>query len=285
MISNFIPELWTARILEALRAKLVYGAPGVVNRDYEGEIQVAGDTVHITSFDDPTVLDYTPETDITVQSIDDDTLALIIDQKKYFAFDVDDVSRKQALPGWVESVASRGAYKLLDKVDTYLAGLMYTAVNGTANDVGAVTADISNNDGYGLVLVALRTKLQRANVPTEGRWAVLPAELAAAFLQDNRFINAAASGDQSNTALRNGFIGRALGFDLYESNNVPTETTGVYSVIAGHSMATTYADQLLETEAVRREKRFGDLVKSLHVYGAKVVRPDCLALASVTIQA
>lgn len=281
MIDDFIPELWSAEILESLAAKLVYGGPGVVNRDFEGQIQKAGDTVHITSFDDPTVLDYTPESNITVQSINDATLALVVDQKKYFAFDVDDVSRKQAIDGWVEKVSGRGAYKLLDKVDTYLAGLMYTAVNGTANDIGSKTATVSTNTGYGAVLVALRTVLNRANVPTDGRWIVLPPEVTAAFLQDNRFVDASASG--STDALRNGFIGRALGFDLYESNNVPTETTGVYSVIAGHPMATTYADQILETEAVRRELRFGDLVKALHVYGGKVVRPEALALASVTV--
>lgn len=285
MVSNFIPELWSARILSALRKSLVYAGPGVVNRDYEGEIANAGDTVHITSFVDPTVRDYVPETNITVDSITDASLALTIDQLKYFAFDVDDVSRRQALAGWVEEATSRGAYKLLDTVDQFMASTMYTAVNGTANDLGQITADISDATGYGLVLVALRTALNRANVPSAGRWAILPPELTAAFLQDNRFINAAASGDQSNDALNNGRIGRALGFDLYESNNVPTETVGDYSVIAGHPMATTYAEQILETTAQQRELRFGDLVKGLHVYGAKVTRPDCLALASVTIQA
>lgn len=34
-ITNFIPEVWSAAILEALRAKLVF--PSLCNRDYEGE--------------------------------------------------------------------------------------------------------------------------------------------------------------------------------------------------------------------------------------------------------
>lgn len=283
MVSNFIPELWSARILSALKKSLVYGGPAVVNRDYEGDIVVAGDTVHITSFVDPTIRDYTPETNITVDSISDATLALVVDQMKYFAFDVDDVSRRQAIAGWVEEATSRGAYKLLDTVDQFLANLMFNAVNGTANDLGPITATVSTNTGYGAVLVALRTALNRANVPSQGRFAILPPEVSAAFLQDNRFLSAAQSGDQGNDALNNGHIGRALGFDLYESNNVPTETVGVYDVIAGHPMATTYAEQILETTAQQRELRFGDLVKGLHVYGAKVTRPDCLALASVTV--
>src|SRR5690349_18975856 len=97
MLANFIPEVWSAQILEHLRATLVYGSGGIVNRDYEGDIANAGDTVHITQFGDPTVRTYTAESDITVDSITDDTRALVVDQAKYFAFDVDDVIRRQAL--------------------------------------------------------------------------------------------------------------------------------------------------------------------------------------------
>jgi len=283
MIGDFIPEIWSAQINSVLRAKLVYASQTVMNRNYEGDIANAGDTVHVTSFSDPTVRSYTAETDITVDSIDDDTLALTIDQAKYFAFDVDDVLKRQALDGWVAEMAAAGAYKLAEAADTYASGVLYAAVNGSANDLGSVTVDISDNTALGNVFVALRTVLQRDNVPAAGRWIVIPPELTAAVLQDNRFLDASASG--STAPLSEGFIGRVMGFDVYESNTVPTETTGVYSVIAGHPMAATFADQINQVEAQRRELRFGDLVKGLHLYGAKVFKPECLALASVTIQA
>src|SRR5262249_9896815 len=141
MLSNFIPEIWSANIWEALRTALVYGAPGVVNRDYEGDIDQAGDTVHITSFTDPTVRTYTAESNIPVDSTGDATRALVVDQAKYSAFDVDDVIRRQALPGWVASVSSRSAYQLANTADQYLSALMRTAVDGGANDLGAVTGD------------------------------------------------------------------------------------------------------------------------------------------------
>lgn len=281
MVSNFIPELWSARINEALRKRLVFAS--VCNRDYEGDIADAGDTVHITSFDDPTVGDYTPEQDINVQSISDDTLALVIDQKKYIAFDVDDVNRKQALPGWVESVTSRGSYRMADAIDQYVAAQLYAGVNGTGNDLGGVTADISDNTAYGHI-VDLGTLLDESDVPADGRWIVVPPVLYGALLQDNRFINAQASAD-GGAGLHNGFVGNIVGFQVFKSNNVPLETTGVYSVIAGHPMACTFAMQLQEMEAQRREVRFGDLVKGLNLFGAKVIRPEALALASVTVQA
>jgi hypothetical protein len=266
-----------------MRAVLVYGGPSVVNRDYEGDIALAGDTVHITNFSDPTVKTYTAEQDITVDSITDSDTSLIVDQAKYFAFDVDDVNRRQALSGWVESVSAGGAYKLADAIDTYLSGIMYTAVNGGSNDLGDKTVDISDNTAYPL-LVDLRTTLTNDNVPSAGRWVIVPPEFYAALLQDNRFVDASASAD-SGAALRNGFVGRAAGFDVFESTTVPEPTANRWALIAGHPMATTFAQQIADIRALERELRFGDLVKGLNLYGGKVVRPTALALATAVVQA
>jgi hypothetical protein len=283
MIDDFIPEIWTANILEALRTNLVYGGPMVINRDYEGDIAQAGDTVHITAFGDPTIRTYTPESDITIDSLTDSTQALVIDQDKYFAFDVDDVIRRQALPGWVEQASSRSGYLLAKTADSFLSATMYAAVNNTAYDLGAVTADISDNTAYGNVFVAMWKQLTLQDVPLDGRFVVVSPAVYAALLQDNRFINAQAAG--TTDALRNGRVGNIVGFDVFLSNQTPDPTSGVTAVIAGHPMATTYAEQIAKVEADHREKRFGDLVKGLHVYGAKVTRPSCLCLASVTVQA
>lgn len=50
---------------------------------------------------------------------------------------------------------------------------------------------------------------------------------------------------------------------------------------AGSSIATSYAQQILELEAYRPELRFADALKGLHVHGEKVVRGSALAVASV----
>lgn len=281
-IVNFVPEIWSAEILVNLRNSLVYGQPGVINRNFEGDIREAGDTVHITSFAAPTISDYTKYGTLTYEQLTDATRALLIDQAKSFSFGVDDVDRRQALGGFIQQASSDAAFGLAEKVDTFLAAAMYTAVNGTANDLGAVTADVSDNTFYG-TLISLRTTLVRAKIPAEGRWCIVPPEVYAALLQDNRFIKVNESG--STEGLRNGFVGRIAGFDIYESNNVPTETTGVYDVLAGHPIATTFAEQIVETEALRLIDYIGDGIRGLHLYGAKVVRPEALALASVTVQA
>lgn len=279
-ISNFVPEVWSPAILANLRASLVYG--GLCNRDYEGEIANAGDTVHITSFTDPAVRNYTKNTNISWDLLSDATRALVVDQADYFAFTVDDIDKRQALPGFVQKASQGAAYNLATEVDTYVSGLMVTSANATGQDLGAQTWDISDNSAYGSI-VAFRTKLNRGNIPTQGRWLVVPPEATAALLQDARFINASASG--STAPLREGQIGRIAGFDVFESNTVPTPTASVYHVIAGHSMAVTFADQISETEAIRLENQFGDGLRGLHLYGAKVIYPTALVLASVTVQA
>ena len=283
MIDNFVPEIWSAALLSALRDSLVYGQAGIINRDYEGEIEEAGDTVHITTIGDPTVAAYTPwSTSITYAQLSDSDLTLVVDQSDYFAFATEDIERRQALPGAVEEATRNAAFGMAATMDDYVADLLYAAVNGTGNDLGAKTADISDATAYG-ILVDLRTTLNRDNVPSQGRWVVVSPEFYAALLQDSRFIDASASG--STSALRNGFVGRAAGFDVIESNRTPDPTASTYAIIAGHPMAMTFATQISKVEALRLEGAFKDGIRGLQLYGGKVVRPTCLAMASVTVQA
>lgn len=282
-ITNFIPEIWAASLLGNLRDQLVYGQAGVINRDYEGEIAIAGDTVHITSFADPATRAYTKNGTITWDLLTDSTRALVVDQSDYFAFKVDDIDKRQAKNGFVEATTLGASYNLAADADTYLATQMVAAV--TTNDLGAKNvvlvpdASPTETTAYDL-LVDFRTALTRSKTPNQGRWAVVPPEMYALLLKDDRFIRVDASG--TSEGLRNGIVGRAAGFDIIESNTVP-EDAGVYSVLAGHGMATTYAQQIASVEAVRLQDSFGDGVKGLHLYGAKVVREAQLALADVTL--
>jgi N4-gp56 family major capsid protein len=283
-IDRFIPEIWSARLLTALQKSLVFAQPAIVNRDYEGEISSFGDTVRITSISDPTIGTYTPNvTTITPENLTDAQRNLVIDQAKYFAFEVDDVEMRQARGNVMPEALSRAGYKLRDLVDQYIAAF-YTQV-ATANRVNSGTAvAVTAADPtavYDDVLVPLSVKLDEANCPTEGRWVVLPPWLHGRALSDDRFIRADASG--TTAGLRNGVIGSAAGFDIYKSNNVPLVTGDDYAVLAGAGNAgISYAEQINKVEAYRPESSFSDAVKGLHLWGAKVVRPEMLAYALVS---
>ncbi len=71
----------------------------------------------------------------------------------------------------------------------------------------------------------------------------------------------------------NGQIGEAAGLTILKSNNVPNVAGAKYKIIAGTNMAYSYAEQIINIETYKPEKRFGDAVKGLHVYGGKLLRP------------
>ena len=269
-ITNFIPEVWSASILEALRAKLVF--PSLCNRDYEGDIREAGDTVHITGYDDVTVKKYTRGTNITVDAVTDANKGtLTIDQSDYFAFKVNDLDKVQAKADLTGNFTNSAAYNMALNVEKYISGLMDKAATAPAKTISVTTP----SDAY-LAVVEARKQLDKQNVPTEGRWIVVSPDFYALLLQDSRFIEGTEAG---HNTLLNGVVGSVSGFTVVESNNVPTVSgkPSKQSIIAGTNAATTFAEQIAKVEATRKEKGFYDIVKGLHLYGAKVVRPEALA--------
>jgi|JI10StandDraft_1071094.scaffolds.fasta_scaffold215758_3 hypothetical protein len=278
-VTNFIPDLWSSRLQVALRKNAVAG--NLVNRDYEGEIKRQGDSVKITSINDVTIGTYTVHTDITVEDIDDATRSLVIDQARYFAVELDDVEKAQHVKGGGSPLAQavdNAAYQLRDVADAFLLAAMNTATQGTANDLGTVAIHTTARNLYDS-FVDLSVTLDVDNVPTEGRFAVVSPALHGRLLKLTEFI---AAGDDKGAATRgNGYIGEVAGLSLYKSNNMPAVTDVAATgglVIAGYRGATTFAEQIVSVEAARMEKRFADMVKGLHVYGAKVVRPTGLAV-------
>ncbi len=279
-INNFKPQIWSARLLVAWRTALVYGGPMVVNRDYEGDIADAGDVVKITSISDPTISDYTPNsTVITPEELTDAQRNLVIDQSKYWAFKVDDVDKRQAKGNVMTEAMSRAAYRLADVADRYIAGL-YTGV-ASANNLGTISVVAATpTDAYDDVLVPLKVALDEADVPTEGRYCVIPPWFTGRLLRDDRFVRADASG--TTETLRNGLVGRAAGFSIMQSNNTPNPTGDDNVIQAGVNAAVSFAEQINKTEAYRPESSFSDAVKGLALYGAKLVRPDGIAIATAS---
>jgi hypothetical protein len=280
MSLNFIPTVWAARLLSALEKSLVYGQAGVVNRDYEGEITQSGDTVKIASIGDPTIGTYTKDTDITVQVLTDAEQTLLINQQKYFAFTVDDIDKQQQNVNAMDEAMTRAAYGLRDLADQFIAA-SYTLVP-SANLVGSTgspVAALAASAAYDH-LVNLSVLLDNANIPSEGRWVVVPPFFHGALLKDTRFVGT--GGMKAEQTLANGQIGEAAGFSVMKSNNVPIASTDKYKVIAGHSIAYSYAEQISKVESYRKEKGFADGVKGLHVYGGKLVRPTAWAVGTVT---
>lgn len=275
-IQRFVPIVWTSALMSSLKKSLVYA--DLCNKDYEGEIQSAGNTVKITSISRPTINTYTRNTDITYEELTDAQRSLVVDQEKYWAVTVDDVDAAQAKASVVSEAMDEAAYGMADTIDQYVAA-MYTQAQ-TANRVGTVS--VTTGDLAYTQIRMLKLKLDQANVPQEGRWLICPPWYHSLLLENQKFTSFMNS--QTTEPLYNGRVGRALGFDIRQSNNAPIVTGDDYVVMAGTSRAVTLARQLVKTEAGRSEKRIGDWMRGINVYGAKVIRPEGIATlyASVT---
>lgn len=279
MALNFIPTVWASRLLTALTKSLVYGQEGVVNRDYEGEIRDRGDSVKIATIGEINIGNYSRNTDMAVQILDDADQMLLIDQAKFFNFTYDDVDDAQQAVNTMDEAMQRAAYKLKDAADQFIAGhhVYAPADTGVGDDTTPLNA-LASNVAYKL-LVDLGTKLDERDVPSDGRFVIVPPFFHAALLLDDRFVKT--GGGNAEQRLVNGMVGEAAGFRVLKSNNTPNTTGTKYKVIAGHPMAFSYAEQIVKVESYRVEKQFANGAKGLHVYGGRLVRPQAWAVGTV----
>lgn len=267
-VQNFIPTLWSARLLANLDKSLVFR--NFVNTDYEGEIQNLGDSVVINQFGDVTIKDYTGADIDNPEDVTSATQTLLIDQALYYNYKVKDIDAAQANIELVDKAQERASYALGDKVDQKIASL----VTGAGTTVGTLSAPISiTKDNAYDKLVDLGVILDEKNITRAGRKIVLPAWYLGLLSKDPRFTT-------NYTILENGVVEGAIvgGFQLYMSNNIVRHTTdtGIYKIPAGTNAAISFAGQVVETEAYRPEKNFADAVKGLYAFGLKVIEPNAL---------
>lgn len=267
-VTSFIPELWEARLLAHLDKAHV--ATAFVNRNYEGQIKQKGDTVHVNTLGDITVRDYVPGTDITVEALATTDQTLVIDQDKYWAFKVEDLEKVQTEGPLVDEAMARSAYSIADVVDAKIFDTIAKAapaantIGTTAAKIALTAANVYEN------IIQLKTALDKKNVAKVGRKLAISPEVEALLLLDDRFVKAGVQ--ESEVRLENGFVGRVGGFDVYVSNNLPNNT-----VIATVDTATSFAEQLVSTEALRSETAFADIVRGHDVYGVKTFQADAVA--------
>jgi hypothetical protein len=111
--------------------------------------------------------------------------------------------------------------------------------------------------------------------------------------EDSRFLNADFG---ESGALRNGLaLTNWNGFRVYVSNNLPSVgtgpgTTGVANqnanfgvIVAGHESAVATAEQINKTETYRDPDSFADIVRGMHLYGRKILRPEALVTAKYNL--
>lgn len=295
--SFFLPQIFSKKVLNFFRKSSV--AEAITNTDYAGEISAFGDSVKIIKEPVITVVNYERGADITKTALTDQEVTLVVDVANAFKFIVDDIETSMSHVNFKEVATSSAAYALRDAFDTGVIAKMFAGVaasspnhilgSDNATDIAAGTFDGTGNldIGFGTsehdpidVISRMARLLDEQNVPEEGRWFLAdPAFYEVLVQSSSKLLSVDYNAGQGS--IRNGLIssGKLRGFDMYKTNNIAATTNAAGKVIAGHMSAVSTAQTIVNTEVMRDPDSFGDIVRGLHVYGAKVLRPEALVSA------
>lgn len=308
---NFIPSVWSAKLNAKFYAASVFGE--IANTNWQGEIASMGDKVIINTAPTITVANYVAGTNLTYQAPTPDALELLIDKGKYFAFQVNDVLEYQAKPNLIDVFSGDAAEQMRISVDSTV--LYNTLFQGAAANKGVTAGAKSASYNLGsdtapVTLTAanvlnqvlmMASVLDEQNVPESDRWLLIDPATRGLLFQ-SELAKAYSTGDASSP-VRNGKVGTIDRFTVYVTNHLPkaiagTDTpylsgdgseTSVTSlgdvkrrvIAAGHKSALTFASQITKMETVRNQNDFGDYIRSLNVYGYRVVKPEALTISIV----
>lgn len=273
-VAVFKQTLWSKKIQNALDT--LTGLRTHCDFQFEGEIK-AGNKLKITGSVKPTIGTYVPGTDITIENVDGNDQELVIDQFRYFARYFDNVDKAQSIPGVMENDAKECAKYLHEEGDKYVAEIVKTGItDGTITKSGSAITP-SKPNVVGAVeegLVALYEK----NVSTTSE---LYGEFSPKFYS---FLRQSLTEVLTNNVelAKKGAVGKYNNVMVCIENLLPVESKIRYNIIRT-SKAVAFAGQVDTVKAIEKEKGFGDIVKGLYVFGAKVVRPEEIYAIQETI--
>lgn len=145
-----------------------------------------------------------------------------------------------------------------------------------------------------LQLIARMARLLDSQfVDSNGRWLTVdPIFVEMLKDEDSRLLNA----DFGGAGLQNGLVLNNLhGFKVYVTNNLPKIGTGPGTagtanqntnfgvLVAGHESAVATAEQITKTESYRDPDSFADVVRGMHLYGRKILRPEAVTTAKYNV--
>ncbi len=271
----FIPQIWDASIQRTLEDNLV--ALKISRTRPRKGASKSGDTVYFNGLADPSVNDYTGT--ITYEGLDDGSVALLIDQQKYYAFKVTDPEQAMANVDLKGSQTDRAAYQLKKKTDSYIMGLYPQADSG--NIITDATCDSAT------ILSDLSTavrKLEEQNVMEGNMWMTIPPWVK------EKLILAGVVFQINNGTNKKGQMAWAdyLGVDIFVTNQVVNTGTAALPVskcMFGAYDAIVYDSVLDKSRMMELENSFAYGCSGLTVFGAKVIRPKELGYMDLTFVA
>jgi hypothetical protein len=143
-----------------------------------------------------------------------------------------------------------------------------------------------------MIVNRMNRLLNQQQVDTQDRWLVIdPVFMEQLADEHSKLVNA----DYADASVKNGLtLSNLAGFRVYVSSNLPSVGTGPGTaaslnntnfgvIVAGHGSAVATAEQISKTETYRDPDSFADIVRGMHLYGRKILRPEAIVTAKYNL--
>ena len=208
--ANFIPEIWAASALGALKANTVMAR--LVNRNYENEIAKFGDILHIPKRGTLSVNNKAANTVVTLQTPSSDVANLTLDKHKEVSFLIEDIAKAQANQDIIAGYIEDGMKAIAEQIDGDLlalySGFSTTPIDATSGSGGIVAGTVTE----------ARRLLNDAKVSQSDRYIVWHQDAESELLEVEKFTSSE-FGDNGD-AVREAIIGRKYGFAHFMDQQV-----------------------------------------------------------------
>ena len=265
--NNFIPTIWNEAINRELERSHVFVAD--TNRQYEGDVSKAGDTVRILGIGKPTISTHiTKNGSITLSDpevVEDSSVSLLIDHVAYFNYMVDDIDKRQAVGGIMDALSKETSEALAQEEDVAVAGLA-AATDAVLKDSSATQITTSNVLTY--IDVGLEKLYENDVTPQTEITMTVPPWFYMILKQAYMHLDT-----DNSQMLENGRVGKYGNVIVRMSNNVAKDGSNNSLIQLKTKRAIAYAKPMTHTEPYRPEKKFSDAVKGFILFGTRIVRP------------
>lgn len=265
-MTAFIPEYYSKKMATVFENNAVF--PQLCNRDYEGELRNAGDTVKVRNRDTITISNYTRQTAQTSQDLTPGTEDITIDVQKGWRFEMDDLDTIQSDIDTIALHIESAAISMALTVDQHCHSVIYQGVD-SSNVIGTSASPITlTADNVYDYIVEMRKKMRNANAKMMGASLVVNPAVEALLLSSPQFTHATSKGDD---VIMNASIGKVAGFQVYCSTNLNT-VTGYTPIVAVTPQLCTFVSQKdAKPEKFRHPSYPADVVRGNALYKAHVL--------------
>ena len=264
-VTNFQQTIWSKSILRSLEK--ITSLRNHCDFQYEKESHNAKE-VKILSVNRPTIRTYVPGEALVRESAADSSQLLMLNQYRYFNFEVEDIVKAQSVPGLMEALTDEAGKGLAMEGDKYVADVVKAAVDASEIACSASDIALTASNAMSSVEDGFTVLYQNDCKVSDTFYLELAPKAFTTYRQQLTELST-----NNPELLKKGAVGKINNALVCIENLLPMSDTAYYNILRT-SKAIAFAEQIDKVEKYRPEDAFTDAVKGLYVFGAKIVRPN-----------